>query len=81
MANTTLHSGAVKALNAWWLEHKPALSLPPTKGKSNAITTAEQARDMNLIDFVIDKRVGAPPPIPELSWARGTFRSLMWTEL
>jgi hypothetical protein len=46
MANTTLHSGAVKALNAWWLEHKPALSLPATKGKSNAITTAEQARQL-----------------------------------
>jgi hypothetical protein len=43
---------------------------PRREGESMADTTvpaAEQARDMNLIDFVIDKRVGAPPPIPEHS--------------
>jgi ATP-dependent Clp protease, protease subunit len=37
------------------------------KTERDHFLTAEQARDMNLIDFVIDKRVGAPPPIPELS--------------
>jgi hypothetical protein len=54
ISESTLHANAVKALNAWWIEHKPTLVLPePTKAKgktkaSEEITTTQQARNLTL---------------------------------
>jgi hypothetical protein len=49
ISESTVHAGAVKALNAWWLEHKPALALPaPEKGKAkkDALATTATAQQM-----------------------------------